>query len=198
MKKLLFFALLLVFKVGAQEKTAKVVTEEKGNRIAFYAVNEHDNDLDVLIKIKGTNIRQSKAKPRLIRVPAATKVHLKTIMTMRGKKPSYSYDLTVNDSLSNRALKKEFEKIKIKPKKSITVYVTENCSGCDSIVAPLENSKYIFKSVRLSENPEITKQLRSSFPTSLDSISTPIINLGGRLYTNIEFYDDLMEKLDDN
>jgi len=198
MKKLIFFALLLCFKVNAQTKTAKVVTEENGNRIAFYALNENAEDLDVLIKIKGTNIRQSKAKPRLIRVPSATKVHLKTIMTMRGKKPSYSYDLTVNDSLSKRALKKEFERIKIKPKKSITVYVTERCEGCDSIVSPLENSNYIFKSIRLSENPEITRQLRNSFPTSLDSIRTPIINLGGRLYTNIEFYDDLLEKLDDN
>ncbi len=195
MKKLLFFTLLVTFQLSAQEQLVEVVTQNNGNRIAFYAVNENEHDVDVLIKINGTNIRQSKAKPRLIRVPGAAKVHLKTIMTIRGKTPTYSHDLTVNDSLSKRAVRKEFERIKINPKKSITVYITDGCTGCDSIVSPLEKSNYIFKSVKLNEHPEITKQLKKSFPTSLDSISKPIINLGGRLYTNIEFYDDLLETL---
>lgn len=68
-----------------------------------------------MITITGTNFRQSKARPRLIRVPSASKVHLKTLILLRGKTPSYTYDLKINDSLSRRALKKTFEKYRSSP-----------------------------------------------------------------------------------
>ncbi|WP_394749769.1 hypothetical protein [Spongiimicrobium salis] len=187
--------------VHAQEKPIKVIEEKIPNRIALYALNETDTDYDVKIEIKGVNIRQSKAKPRFIRVPATSKVHLKTIIPIRGKKHSYTYTLNVNDSLSRRALRKPFTIVKvpprkIKPKRPITLYVTENCMGCDSIIAPLTRNNYIFIAHYLKEKPEIRKQLSRSFPnTPLDSIKKPIVNLGGRLYTWIANYEELLEEL---
>ena len=128
-------------------------------------------------------------------------MHLKTIIPIRGKKHSYTYALTVNDSLSRRALKKPFTIVKvpprkIKPKRQITLYITENCIGCDSIVAPLIRDNYIFIAHNLKEKPEIRKQLSRSFPSKpLDSIKSPIVNLGGRLYTWISNYEELLEEL---
>ncbi len=195
MKLVLSLLVLFALKTNAQELPIKVVTEDIPNRLAFYAVNENDQDVDVMLTLSGTNFRQSKGRPRLVRVPAVSKVHLKTIILMRGKQPNYTYELTVNDSLSRRALKKEAKRVKVKPKKSITLYITEGCQNCDSMLVQMEKGKYKFKAHRLAERPEIKEQLKNSFPTTLDSISTPIFNLGGRLYTRIEDYDKLLETL---
>lgn len=199
MKRILVVLTLLISaNIFAQEPVVKVVVEEIPNRLAFYALNENDQDLDVKITIEGTNFRQSKARPRFIRVPGITKVHLKTIMLNRGKKPQYTYDLVVNDSLSKRAVKKEAKAIKIKPKKNIIVYVPEMCNQCDSLLLSLSESKYIFNMHKLGENVEMKEQLSRSFANSvkLDSLETPIINLGGKLFTQINNYEDLISKLD--
>ena len=199
MVKLNIFALFIMLQITAQTSTINLVVEDIPNRLAFFAINESTTDYDVMVTISGTNFRQSKAKPRLIRVPAASKVHIKTIMLIRGKKPSYTYSIVQNDSLSKRALKKPFEKIKIKPKKQITLYIPHNCTSCDSILSPLENGKYKYTSYLLSENEKMTSQLQRSFganSTPMDSLKTPIINLGGKLYTNIETYQKLLDELD--
>ena len=185
--------------MSAQTSPIKVVVEDIPNRLAFFALNGSATDYDVMVTISGTNFRQSRAKPRLIRVPAASKVHIKTIMLIRGKKPSYTYNIFQNDSLSKRSLKKPFEKIKINPKKQITLYIPHNCTSCDSIIPPLENGKYKYISYLLSENENITNQLQRSFganSTPVDSLKTPIINLGGKLYTKIKTYQELLDQLD--
>ena len=193
--KLLLLLLVIVAQSNAQDVPIHVETKDIPNRLAFYAVNENEQDFDVQIKISGTNFRQSQGRPRWVRVPAASKVHLKTIVLARGKTPNYSYDLLVNDSLSKRALKKEFERIKIKPKKSITVYITDVCLTCDSITNPLEASNYKYIKHMLSKKPEIKDQLKNYLPEAIDSIKTPILYIGGRLFTQIESYDKLLEEL---
>ena len=195
MKLGLSLLLLFVLKTNAQEIPIKVVTEDIPNRLAFYAINENDQDVDVLLTLSGTNFRQSRGRPRLVRVPGVSKVHLKTIILVRGKQPNYTYEITVNDSLSRRALIKEAKRVKVKPKKSITMYITDACQSCDSMLVHMEKGKYKFKAHRLSERPKIKEQLKNSFPSSLDSITTPIFNLAGRLYTRIEDYDTLLETL---
>ena len=197
MKSLIISFLMGTAVVFCQERPVKIVTEELPNRLAFYAVNENEQDLDVMLKIKGTNFRQSSARPRLIRVPATSKVHMKTVVVVRGKQPSYTYDLVVNDSLSRRALKKEFKPIKINPKKQIIIYIPEHCLKCDSLIDPLSNGKYLFEMHKLVERPEIKDQLNRSFANRilLDSLETPIVNLGGKLFTKIENYDQLLEEL---
>jgi len=193
--KLLLLLLSVVVKTNAQDRPLRVETKDIPNRLAFYAVNENEQDFDVQIKISGTNFRQSQGRPRWVRVPAASKVHLKTIVIARGKRPNYTYDLLVNDSLSRRALKKEFERIKIMPKKPITLYITDACLTCDSITSPLDSSNYKYIRHLLSERPEIRDQLKGYLPVTIDSIKTPILNIGGRLFTQIESYDKLLEEL---
>lgn len=195
--QLLFLLLIVLPKLMAQERPIKLTTEETTKRIEFYAVNENEQDFDVMITISGNNFRQSKARPRFVRLPATSKVHLKTILPLREKKASYTYDLVVNDSLSNRALKKEFELIKIEPKKRIIIYIPESCSSCDSLISPLNAGKYLYTSYFLTEKPKIKEQLSKSLGPSviLDSLKTPIVNLGGRLNTEIETYAQLLKAL---
>lgn len=196
MKFKVIVVLLLIGYFGkAQDVPLRVETKDIPNRLAFYAVNENEQDFDVQISISGTNFRQSQGRARWVRVPGASKVHLKTIILTRGKRPNYTYDLKVNDSLSKRALKKQAERIKIKPKKSITLYLPEGCLTCDSLLAPLSASNYKFIAHNLSESPEIKEQLKSFYPTTLDSMTTPIVNLGGVLFTQIQSYDRLLEEL---
>ncbi len=203
MHRLLLIFSFLVFKLNAQQAPIKIVEKPQNNRLAFFAVNETWTDYDVLFEVKGKNFRQSAAKPRLIRVPATSKVHLKTIILFRDKKPIYTTKITVNDSLSKRALKKEFEILdipppKIKPKKQITIYTTNNCTTCDSIVSKLTFENYVFRNVELSKNPEIKQQLSGFLAKSveeMDSIANPIISLGGRLYSWITSYKQLQEEL---
>lgn len=195
--RLLFLMVIVLPKLMAQERPIKVTTQETPKRIEFYAVNENEQDFDVMITISGNNFRQSKARPRFVRLPATSKVHLKTIFPLREKKASYTYDLVVNDSLSNRALKKEFELIKIQPKERIVIYIPENCAVCDTLIILLNDGKYLFSSHHLSERPEIKGQLGQSLGSSivLDSLKTPIVNLGGRLHTKITTYNQLLEAL---
>jgi hypothetical protein len=197
-KKIVFLGFLLAITYGhTQQKKIEIITEDIPNRIAFYAINVNEEDLDVMFTLTGTNFRQSSARPRYIRVPATSKVHMKTIVLMRGKTPSYTYDVKVTDSLSTRALIKEYEQIKIKPPKQITVYIPENCLQCDSLVTPLNESKYMFDLVKLGENPKLQEQLQLVFgaETSIDSLNAPIVNLEGKLYTNLINYQLLMEQM---
>lgn len=198
--------LLLVFagQVLAQSNPVAIVEEKNGNRLAFFALNEDDRDYDVLFEIKGSNFRQSAARPRWIRVPATSRVHMKTIILFRDKKPLYNHTLKINDSLSRRAVKKEYTIIEvppkpIKPKKHITIYVTEACQSCDSIITKLNENLYIFRSVKLSEKPKVKEYLANTLKSEempIDSLQTPIVNLGGHLYTWIKDYETLLKELE--
>ncbi|MGB5236899.1 MAG: hypothetical protein WBM43_09125 [Flavobacteriaceae bacterium] len=186
-----------LFSVSAQERPVRIIEKDIPNRIALYAVNQNEHDLDVKLTVSGTNFRQSRAKPRFIRVPGASKVLMKTLVLFRDKKPSYTFKIEVNDSLSNRALKKEYEKIKIKPHKPVVIYLTANCESCDSLLADIKKSVYIFDTLNLAENPHIKDQLQIAFGEGepIDSLKTPILNIGGKLYTRIEKYDEILEIL---
>jgi hypothetical protein len=187
----------LFCSVSAQQRPIRIIEQDIPNRIALYAVNENEHDLDVKLTVSGTNFRQSRSKPRFIRVPATSKVHVKTLVLMRDKKPKYSFKIEVNDSLSNRALKKEYELIRIKPSKPVVIYLTPNCEKCDSLMLDLNNGRYIFDTLNLAEKPQIKDQLQIAFGEAepIDSLRTPVINIGGKLYTRIEKYEEILELL---
>ena len=190
--------MLFTFISKAQDRPIKITDEQKANRLFIYATNENEKDLDVMITITGTGFRQSKAKPRLTRIPATSKVNIKSLIIERGKTPNYEYELVVNDSLSRRALKRPFELVKIEAKRPILIYLTDNCTTCDSLVASLEESIYLFKTQPLSEQPKMKEYLEKSLEksaTPLASLTTPILNLGGKIFVDIETYEQLMDKL---
>lgn len=200
LKKLFFIAVIAIAytPLFSQEKPIEIVEETKANRLFLYALNKNEQDLDVSIAVEGTNFRQTKTVPRMIRVPAASKVLLTNLMVERGKKANYTYTLQVSDSLSRRAMRKEFEPIKIDPKKKIIVYIPENCTTCDSLVSDLDKSRYLYTSNRFSEKPELKGQLAPAFTNAtvqIDSLTTPIISLDGILHVKIEDYDQLVEEL---
>ncbi|MEN8788287.1 MAG: hypothetical protein ABF293_02850 [Flavobacteriaceae bacterium] len=191
---------ITLFSVSAQDRPIRIVEKDIPNRIALYAVNENEHDLDVKLTVSGTNFRQSRAKPRFIRVPATSKVHVKTLVLIRDKEPNYSFKIEVNDSLSNRALKKEYELISIKPGKPVVIYLTPNCEICDSLMLDVRNGRYIIDTLNLAKKPQIKDQLQIAFGEAepIDSLKTPIINIGGKLYTRIEKYDEILELLQNN
>lgn len=191
-------ALLVSTFLFAQERPVQIESEIKANRIMLYAVNQNEKDLDVLLTVTGTNFRQSAAKPRWYRVPAASKVPIKSLIQERDKKARFNCDVEVRDSLSRRAIKKPYEQIKIKPKASLVVYRTENCLSCDSIISGLENSYYIYDAKVLSENPKLEEYLVKTFENSVlpfDSITNPLIILGGKYYYDISTYQQLRDTL---
>ena len=195
------YFILFLFISGynyAQNASIKIIDETNKNRLYVFALNESEMDYDVKITITGTNIRQSTTKPRFIHVPAATKVLLKSLIIERKKIPSYTYDLVVNDSLSRRALKPTATPIKIQPKKQIVVYTVDACTTCDSIISGLNNSKYKFTKINMTDNPDVKTRMNTYLDNriqSLDSLENPIINLGGILHIKIDSYDKLMETL---
>ncbi len=196
---LLVFVMALSFTpLFSQEKPIEIVEEAKANRLFLYALNKNEKDLDVSITVEGTNFRQSKSVPRAVRVPAASKVLLTNLIVERGKRANYTYELKVSDSLSRRALRREYEPIKIEPRKKIILYIPENCKSCDSLISSLEKSHYLFTSYSFSEKPELKDQLAPAFINStvkIDFVTTPIISLNGVLHVKIEDYDQLLEEL---
>lgn len=161
-----------------------------------YAINESEKDYDVKVTISGSNFRQSLAQPRFTRIPAASKVFIKPLIPFRDKKAVYHFDVELNDSLSDRSIIREFEKIKLKPPKPIIMYYPRICRGCDSLLTSLEKGNYQYEVRYLSETPETRVQLEQLFGgQQLDSLELPIMNIGGKLYRNLESYQQVIEKL---
>jgi len=204
MLKNLTFSLAILLGVTsssfAQEYTVEIEESRKSNRLFLYAVNKNLVDMDVAITVEGTGFRQRKGVPRKTRVPATSKVNIISLIVERDQEPVYTYTLDVTDSLSRRVIKKEYELIKIDPKKSITIYIPDNCKNCDSIIDPLKKTPYFFMSYKITENEKIQKQLERAFANSsrtLESIDTAIIALGGKMYIYINTYDEMMAKLEE-
>jgi len=198
MIKYVIFFLFIIGNAYGQNSAIKITDETKNNRLSVYALNESETDYDVKITITGKNIRQSAAKPRFIRVPAASKVLLKSLIINRKKQPSYTYDLVVNDSLSRRALKPPATPIKLNPEKQIVLYISDDCNTCDSILSDLDSGKYIFSSINLSKKPDVKERMKTYLEgtiPSLDTLVNPIISLGGVLHTKIDSYSLLLEEL---
>ncbi len=115
-------------------------------------------------------------------------------------------DLRTNDSLTKPELKKESEALDVPPpeagpkkKKQITIYTSKGCGPCDSIIGRLNAGNFTFRSVSLDESPEVKEQLGqilSKSPQEMDSLSGPIISLGGRLYTGITTFDRMVEEME--
>lgn len=199
-KYILLFLLFFTTQANSQDNPVKIVDEEIRNRLALYAVNESETDYDVLLTVSGTGFKQRAGKPRWMFVPSASKVLINTLIIERGKRVNYTYEIQINDSLSRRSLKKPTEPVKIKPKKPITVFITKDCRTCDTLIKKLEQGKYQYKTHILSEKPEIREQIdrvlsQSKIP--LDSLKTPIISLAGKLYTQIEDHDGLIEAMNE-
>lgn len=192
----LFIVFTVQFQSSAQEKPITIEAETVANRMLLYAVNQTLTDYDAMLVVEGTNFRQSKGKPRWVHVPAASKVHMHNLMLTKDQQPNYTYTLEINDSLSRRALKKPAEAIKIDPKKPILVYRTENCTSCDTLISSLDKSSYRYTIYDLAEKPAMNEQLSSALP-GLDTISTPVISLGGLLYTDLETYEAIIGKLNE-
>lgn len=197
----LFFVLFaLITKVAyAQEVPIEIEEEKVNNRLLLYAVNKNLKDYDVSIEVEGTGFKKRAGIARKVRVPATSRVNLISLVIERLHQPMYTYTLDVSDSLSRRALRKEYELIKIDPKKPITLYITDLCTTkCDSLISSLSNSVYNYKTVKLSEDENIKTQLASSLvggAERLAEMDTPIVMLGGKMYVKIETYEELMARL---
>jgi hypothetical protein len=181
-----------------QEKEITIQEERVANRLMLYAVNENLVDLDITMSVEGTGFRQSKRKPRLTRVPATSKVHILNLMVTKGMQAMYKANITTNDSLSRRALRKPFDLIKIDPPQPLTIYITEGCMTCDTIMSQLHASPYRFTEHILAEKPDIKEQISRAFvgaSTPIDEVKNPIVSILGKVYINIEDYETLMDKL---
>ncbi len=197
MSKILFsiiIALSFTLNGFAQKRKIKIEDEIEKNRLVLYAVNENLQDFDILLTVKGTGFRQRAGKPRLTRIPGASRVKVQSLVIERGEEPLYTYSIAANDSLSRRVIKPEFTKIKIEPLKPVTVYTSDKCLHCDTLIQSLDNGNYKYKSINLTENVKKADALKK-YVVGLDTITTPIINFGGILHTNIINYDQLLEKL---
>ena len=199
LKILLPIYVMLSFTVCyGQDRPIRIVDEQKANRLLLYAVNENEQAFDIQITIKGSYFRQPKGKARWIHLPAASKVQVKSLIVERGKRAIYTYELETNDSLSRRALKKPAIPIKIEAKKAIVLYLTDRCNTCDSLIANLDKSKYLYKTKNLNDHPKTEEYLKSTFDrstTPFDKVMNAFISLGGKYYGDIATYDELLERL---
>ncbi|MGJ8666045.1 MAG: hypothetical protein ACSHW7_06755 [Patiriisocius sp.] len=193
---ILFCAIFISTVMQGQEKEIKIEEERRGNRLMLYALNENFEDVEATIVVEGTGFRQSARAPRAMKIPKLSKVHVVNLMVNKGETPKYTTDITVSDSISRRALRKEATAIRIDPMNPIDMYIAENCVGCDSIVAKLERSPYKYRSTVLNENEEIKRQIAMA-NARLDTVVTPLFNVKGGIVSDIETFEELMEKLND-
>ena len=197
----LFLLTLNATSLFSQEYTVDIEDKLEANRLQLYAVNRNLVDLDVAIEVEGSGFKKRDAREIFYRVPATSKVNIMTLIVERKKQALYSYKLKVNDSLSRRARIAPFELIKIDPKKPITVFIPQNCSSkCDSIIMPLNESPYNYRMVRVTEDENVKSQLSAALSGGLErleTMDTPIVMVGGKMYVMIENYNDLMTRVEE-
>jgi len=190
----LFITSLFALSGYAQNRPIKIEDTIEKNRLVLYAVNENLQDFDIIVTVKGTGFKQRAGKPRLTRIPGASSVKVQSLVIERDKQPLYTYTIIANDSLSRRVIKPEFTRIKIDPLKPILLYTSERCLDCDTLIKSLNNGIYKYKQHKLIENDSKSMALKK-YVVGFDTITSPIINIGGVIHTEIKTYDQLLEKL---
>lgn len=207
MRKYLYLTLSLflitITSIAQSKDLIPVEIEEKqvNNKLTLYAVNKNLVDLDVEIKVTGTQFRQRGGRQMKYRVPARSKAPISTLIVDRGKQALYKYELTVNDSLSRRVIRPAFELIRVKPKKNITLFLPDSCTiKCDTLIAELNKSPFIFESVKIADDNNVKTQLSKALvggQERLDTLTGPIVMIGGKMYLKIRQYDELMAKIEE-
>lgn len=201
--KNLFFLFFLIIAQTTNAQDIQIDIEDKleNNRLLIYAVNKNLFDVDVAIEVDGFGFKKREQREIFYRLPATSKINITTLIVERGKQAVYNYKLKVNDSLSRRVRQVPFELIKIDPKKPITVYLPSLCAEkCDTLVNSLSSSPYIFKAIKIEEDQNIKTQLEKSLVGGADRLAnmdTPIVMLGGKMYVQIENYEQLMARLNE-
>ena len=185
----------------SQEYTVEIEDELQANRLQLFAVNKNLVDLDVAIEVDGSGFKKREGREIFYRVPATSKVNIMTLIVERNKQALYTYKLKVNDSLSRRSRQVPFELIKIDPKKPITLFLPKNCtSKCDSLINALNESPYNYRKVIVEEDENVKSQLSAALSGGverLESMDTPIVMLGGKMYVMIETYAELMARMEE-
>lgn len=204
LKQITFFAFLLFLSTSplfSQEYTVEIEDKLQANRLQLFAVNKNLVDLDVAIEVDGSGFKKREGREIYYRVPATSKVNIMTLIVERNKQALYTYKLKVNDSLSRRSRQVPFELIKIDPKKPITLFLPQNCTTkCDTLINSLNESPYLYRMVKVAEDENVKSQLSAALAGGLErleSMDTPIVMLGGKMYVMIETYDDLMARMEE-
>lgn len=184
-----------------QERPIEIEDERQNNRLILYAINKNLYDVDVAIEVRGTGFRKRAGRQRWFRVPARSKAAIETLVVERDKVPVYVYTLEVNDSLSQRVVRPPFELIKVYPLKKVTLFLTDNCKEkCDSLINPLNASPFLYDSIKISDNQAVKDQISNALiggQKRLDTMTTPIVMLGGKMYLQIADYETLIKKMEE-
>lgn len=196
-----FLLLITTATVLSQEYTVEIEDKLENNKLLIYAVNKNLVDLDVSIEVEGSGFRARAGRQLLYRVPATSKVNIATLIVERGWQAMYTYKLHVSDSLSRRVRKVPFELIKIDPKKPITLFVPKNCmTKCDTLISSLNESPYKYRKVTIEEDERVKQQLSGALVGGmerLDTMDTPIISIGGKMYVSLERYEEIMARMEE-
>lgn len=198
---LLPLLLLFITTSWAQNRPIEIEDEQKVNRLYLYAVNKNLQAFDVAITVTGTGFRQRAGKPRMVHVPARSRVQLSSLIIERGKEPKYDYTLEVSAELSPRALKNEFELIKIDPKFPVTIYQSAGCTEqCAALLAAFDESPYRYTHTILADFPKVFDQISGLIvggAERLEAMETPIVMMAGKMFLTLSTFEEVMTKMDE-
>ncbi|KRO67015.1 MAG: hypothetical protein ABR84_02260 [Cryomorphaceae bacterium BACL21 MAG-121220-bin10] len=203
MPRIFLLPVLLLFMATAwsQERPIEIEDEQKLNRLYLYAVNTNLQAFDVGITVTGTGFRQRAGKVRMVHVPARSRVQLSSLIIERGKEPKYEYTLEVSSELSPRALKSEFELIKIEPKFPVTIYQSAGCAEqCTALIAALDESPYRYTHTVLADYPKVFEQISGLIvggAERLEAMETPIVMMAGKMFLTLSTYEEVMAKMEE-
>jgi len=201
----LFTSLLLVFlfvnPLMAQERPIEIEDELVNNRLNLYAVNKNLQDFDVILYVNGTGFKQRAGKPRAVRVPARSRVEVRSLIIERGQEPKYTYTIEVQEELSRRSLVREVELIKIQPKWPLTIYKTTLCAAnCDTLTAALDESPYLYTLTEIDAYPKVREQLKKLIvggEERLNEMDTPIVMMAGKMYLTLTTYEEVVSTMEE-
>lgn len=197
---LLSFVLLMGFSIRAQE-AIKITDSIDKNRLLIYATNQTLTDLDILLTLDGSGFRQRAGAPRRMHIPARAKVNVLSLVIERGKTPYYDYHVETFEELAARSLKFEIiELVKVKPPAPIHLIFPDTCTNCEELLAQMNEGPYDFFQRSLSDNEDMKTQLAPAFigtTYDIDTIDTAIVMIGGKVFPQLQTYEEIIAKINE-
>ncbi len=196
MKKVIILCLLISYQIQAQEKSVFIEEEVLPKKINLFAVNQTSESHKVSLEIVAKNVRKSGTLPVSKELQPNSKILMKTLIPIRGKKASYEYTFMVDGEDANEYNNKNAVNSAKNTAPLFTLYLTKNCKSCTNLLDSLSTTPFKHRIVDFTKEEnkkarDLIAQVLAAKSISLDTLSSPVINYKGYLHHTITDYAGL-------
>lgn len=203
---LLFFFLCSFNLFSQEEEHIKIIEVDNGKRLELYVTNTDTISYDVFLKINTTDYRRPSKRPVLKTIGPNSKVHMITLIKLKGKEGSYEPLLIANKVAHTLNVRKDNQNLNLKIDEAFTdrtIYLIsdESCTTCPKIEQILHTNYIKFINLhKTRDKAQIIKlfpDLQTYKMATIKSKQKPILKIESHIYTDISTLKSFMDILNE-